>query len=157
MTLAMELAGHPCEKRSVRRIDNFRFAALADVHRLFMKYDTNQSNADNAAARLRQYLHMVIALVCILVAWFQISSGVFHFVLSVVKSTPQSDYAEWAMWEFMFGFGVASVATLFASREQFLALAWVRRTFQYSLIASIVLFGVPLLFATLSWLLDKWK
>ena len=155
MTLAMELAGHPCEKRSVRRIDNFRFAALADVHRLFMKYDTNQSNADNAAARLRQYLHMVIALVCILVAWFQISSGVFHFVLSVVKSTPQSDYAEWAMWEFMFGFGVASVATLFASRVQFLAIVWVRRAFLYSLIASIVLFSVPLLIGTLSLLLGK--
>lgn len=107
--------------------------------------------------RLRKFLHMVLAVAFLLVAWFKISSGVFHFVLSVVKSTPQSDYAEWAMWDFMFGFGVTSVATLFASRVQFLALAWVRRTFLYSMIASIVLFGVPLLFGTLSWLLDKWK
>lgn len=133
------------------------YAAKADVHRLFMKYDTNPSNVDVAAVRLRQSLHMVMAVALLLVAWFQITSGIFHFALSVVKSTPQSEYAEWAIWEFMFGFGVASVATLLASRVRFLELVWVRRIFQYSLITSIVLFCVPLLFGTLYWLLDKWK
>jgi len=105
---------------------------------------------------MRTYLYMALALPLLVVSWVQLTSGIYHLASAFVAPSSQSDYGEWAVWEFTFGFGVASVAVLMASRVQFLLRVWIRKIFLYSLVASIVLFTVPLVFGTLSWLLHKW-
>ena len=102
---------------------------------------------------MRLYLYMALALPLLLASWVQLASGIYHLVSAVAVPSAPSDYGEWAAWEFTFGFGVASVAVLIASRVQFLSRVWVRKTFLYSLVASFVLFTLPLAFGALSLLI----
>ena len=104
---------------------------------------------------MRPYLYMVLAMPPLLASWVLLTSGIYHLASAIVVPSAPSDYGEWAAWEFTFGFGVASVAVLIASRVQFLSRVWVRKTFLYSLVASIVLFTVPFAVGALSWLIHK--
>ena len=106
---------------------------------------------------MRQFLYMALALLLLIASWAQMASGIYHFASAAVVPSAPSDYGEWAAWEFTFGFGVASVAVLIASRVRFLSRVWVRKTFLYSLVASIVLFAGPVAFGTLSWLMHEWR
>ena len=101
---------------------------------------------------------MALALPLLLTSWVQLASGIYHLAFAVAVPSAPGDYGEWAAWEFTFGFGVSSVAVLIASWVQFLSRVWVRKTFLYSLVASIVLFFTVLLaFGALPWLIHKWR
>ena len=105
---------------------------------------------------MRPYLYMALALPLLCVVWFLLVSGVYHLAAAFVVPSAPSESAEWAVWEFMFAFGAASLAVLFASRAKFFSTPWVRKMFLYSLVFSSVLFVGYLSTGALSWLIHQW-
>jgi len=105
---------------------------------------------------MRPYLYMALALPLLCVVWFLLVSGVYHLATASVVPSAPSESAEWAVWEFMFAFGAASLAVLLASRAKFFSTPWVRKVFLYSLVLSSVLFVGYLSTGALSWLIHLW-
>ena len=105
---------------------------------------------------MRPYLYMALALPLLCVVWFLLVSGIYHLAAASFVPSAPSESAEWAVWEFMFAFGAASLAVLFASHAKFFSTPWVRKVFLYSLVLSSVLFVGYLSTGTLSWLIHQW-
>jgi hypothetical protein len=105
---------------------------------------------------MRHYLHMALALPLLCVAWFLLASGLYHLASAFFSPSTSSEFAEWAVWEFMFAFGAASVAVLIASRVKFRSAPWLRKVFLYALVLSGILFIGYLTIGALSWLVHQW-
>lgn len=101
---------------------------------------------------MRPYIHLSLALPLLLVTWFLVASGLYHLASATFEPSTPSESAEWAAWEFMFAFGVCSLAVLVASRAKFFSAQWVRKTFLYSLVFSSILFLGYLSTGVISWL-----
>lgn len=101
---------------------------------------------------MRNQLHMALAMPLLAVGWALLISGIYHLALVAIQPSAPNESAEMAVWEFMFSFGITSVAVLIASRVGFLAKPYVRKTFLYSLVASSILFLGYLCTGVVSWL-----
>jgi hypothetical protein len=105
---------------------------------------------------MRHYFHIGLALPLLGVAWFLLASGLYHLASATFAPSTSNEFGEWAVWEFMFAFGVASVAVLIASRVKFLSVPWLRKAFLYALVSSGIFFVGYLTVGALSWLVHQW-
>jgi uncharacterized membrane protein len=106
---------------------------------------------------MRQYIYMGLALPILCLAWFLLASGLYHLASSIAAPSETNEFAEFAVWEFMFAFGVTSVAALLASRVKFLSMPLVRKVFLYSLVLSSVLFLGYSVIGVVLWFIHVWS
>ena len=85
-------------------------------------------------------LLLALAMVVLSVGWFFLIAGVYHLGSAFFSSKADNEAGLQAIWEFAFGFGVTSIATLIGAKAGFLGNAKVRRLFLVTLIGASVLF-----------------
>lgn len=90
--------------------------------------------------RTQNLFHMSLAIPTLALGWAYLILGVYHLSLLAIRPTGANESGEAAIWEFMFSFGLISIAVLIASRVKFLSKSNVRMVFLYSQIAASVLF-----------------
>jgi hypothetical protein len=83
---------------------------------------------------------MALAIPILALGWAFLISGVYHLSLLAIKPSAANESGEAAMWEFIFSFGVTSIAVLIASWVKFLSKPSVRKVFSYSQVAASILF-----------------
>jgi hypothetical protein len=102
--------------------------------------------------RKQNVFHMALAIPLLVLGWAYLISGVYHLSLVSVKPAAANESGEAAIWEFMFSFGLTSIAVLIASRVKFLSKPNIRKVFFYSQVAASVLFLGYLCVGVISWL-----
>lgn len=105
----------------------------------------------NSIQRTKNVFHMGLAIPTLAFGWAFLISGVYHLSLFAIKSAAANESGEAAIWEFMFSFGLVSIAVLIASRVKFLSKSHVRKVFLYSQVAVSVLFLGYLCVGVIPW------
>jgi len=96
--------------------------------------------------------YITVAIPILALGLYFLISGCYQLTWYAIRPSVVNESAESAVWDFMFSFGATSIATLIASRADFLSKPTIRNIFYYSQCAASVLFLGYLSIGVVAWL-----